>query len=190
MDERQGQVGPETALRPLDAIEPRAAVDAVVTAAYAAHRVELFSFLFSGVRDRDVAEDLLQDVFVRFMRQVGSGQAPLNTRGWLYRVASNLVISRGRRLSVAARWLSRATNPDPIEAADSRVLRRERADDLEVMLGRLAPDARTAILLQGHGFSGPEIAAAIGRTDGATRTLLCRARVRLRLLLESEEAAR
>ena len=47
-------------------------------------------------------------------------------------------------------------------------------------------DDRTALLLSAQGFSGEEIAQAIGRSNGATRTMLCRARVRVRLELERQ----
>jgi hypothetical protein len=42
-------------------------------------------------------------------------------------------------------------------------------------------------LLAAQGFDGREIAASIGRTEGATRTLMCRSRIKLRLLLEAAE---
>ena len=41
-------------------------------------------------------------------------------------------------------------------------------------------------MLAAHGFSGREIAAALGRSELATRSLICRARIRLRERLESE----
>jgi DNA-directed RNA polymerase specialized sigma24 family protein len=41
-----------------------------------------------------------------------------------------------------------------------------------------------------RGATGAEIAAAIGRTEGATRTLLCRTRMRIRARLEASEAVR
>jgi len=44
----------------------------------------------------------------------------------------------------------------------------------------LPTDDRTALLLSAHGFAGREICAVLGRSDGATRTLLTRARIRLR----------
>ena len=58
------------------------------------------------------------------------------------------------------------------------------------VLADLDPIARAALLLSSEGFSGAEIAAAIGRSDAATRTLLCRTRMRVRSLLESAEGVR
>ena len=53
-------------------------------------------------------------------------------------------------------------------------------------LAELPVDDRTALMLAAHGFSGREIAAALGRSELATRSLICRARIRLRERLESE----
>jgi DNA-directed RNA polymerase specialized sigma24 family protein len=72
-------------------------------------------------------------------------------------------------------------------APESDFLRSERERELHTALAGLAPDARAALLLAAEGFNGQEVAASIGRSEGATRTLLCRSRVRLRLALEAQE---
>ena len=51
---------------------------------------------------------------------------------------------------------------------------------LAAALGTLPEAARTALLLAASGYPGAEIAAAIGRSDTATRTMMSRARLRLR----------
>jgi DNA-directed RNA polymerase specialized sigma24 family protein len=73
---------------------------------------------------------------------------------------------------------------EDVESPESGVLARERTSAIDAALARLPTEARTALLLSADGFSGAEIAAAIGRSHGATRTLLSRARVRVRLELE------
>ncbi len=56
----------------------------------------------------------------------------------------------------------------------------ETRSDLAGALRALPEGTRTALLLAANGFSGAEIAAAIGRSDCATRALMCRARLKLR----------
>jgi len=73
---------------------------------------------------------------------------------------------------------------------EASYLQREGRADLVAALADLAPDARAALLLSSEGFSGLEIAAAIGRSDAATRTLLSRTRVRVRQRLEAAGATR
>lgn len=62
--------------------------------AYHDYAPALFGFLLRATRDRDVASDLLQETFLRFVGEARSGRTPSDTRAWLYRVAANLVRSR------------------------------------------------------------------------------------------------
>jgi DNA-directed RNA polymerase specialized sigma24 family protein len=75
--------------------------------------------------------------------------------------------------------VDRRTAPSPealsIDAEERAALR----DALQT----LATTDREAVLLAAHGFRGPEIARRLNRTEGATRTLLCRARSKLRTRL-------
>jgi RNA polymerase sigma-70 factor (ECF subfamily) len=159
-------------------------------AAYERHAAEINGFLIRAVRDVDVAADLLADTFTRLLIEERAGRWPDQPRAWLYRVSSNLVMSRGRHLKVTARVdrVLFATERDRVaDSPDAEVLRRERRGDLDHALASLGLDARTALLLAAQGFDGVTIAATIGRTEMATRTLMCRARVKLRELLREDE---
>ena len=180
-------------VEPIDLAKVRRAssADGIVIAAWADHREEVFAFLVRTTRDREVAEDLLQDAYLRLTREVRAGRPPENVRAWLYRVATNLATSRGRRIASAIRWLGGAARAsasgETAEPPEARMLRREGRAELECLLDGLAPDARAALLLSSEGFHGDEIAAAIGRSPAATRTLLTRTRMRLRTRLEALE---
>ena len=113
------------------------------------------------------AEDLLQEAFLRLTREVDAGRTPEHVRGWLYRVASNLAISRGRRRTTAFDWMSRYGRHslgEDVESPEAGVLARERTSAIDTVLATLPTEARTALLLSADGFSGEEIAAAIGRS--------------------------
>ena len=172
----------------------RASADLVITAAWTDYHAELFAFLVRGTRQPDVAEDLLQDAFIRLTREVRSGRTPDNIRAWLYRVCANLVVSRGRRLSTAVRGLVKLRGPADShrapDAPEAGFLQQEAHAVLMGLLDDVGPDARTALLLSSEGFSGVEIAEAIGRSELATRALLTRTRVKLRQGLEAAEAGR
>ncbi len=167
------------------------AVDALVGRAYGAYQRELFGFLLRVTRDPTAAEDITQECFLRLCRELRRGaQPPDNVRAWLYRVAGNLAVSRGRRAVVARRWLDRvASEEETFEAPERTALRAERHDRLQEVLGELPRDQRVGLLMAAKGFSGHEIAVALGRTDVSTRTMLCRARFRLRTLLVRDEPA-
>jgi RNA polymerase sigma-70 factor (ECF subfamily) len=151
--------------------------------AYERHATEIHGFLVRTVRDGDVAADLLADAFTKLLVEERAGRWPDQPRAWLYRVASNLAMSRGRRLQVGARVdrVLQARFRDRLsDSPDIEVLKRERQGDLDRALALLGSDARVALLLAAHGFDGATIAVTIGRTEAATRTLMCRARLRMR----------
>lgn len=168
-----------------------AAVDRadLVASLYDAHGDELYGYLCRYCGRGDTAEDLLQETFLRLVREVRAGRTPDQPRAWLYRVATNLATSRGRRLSVVARTLRRLRAPEPEPSPEPVVIGREARDELLSALARLGGDARSALLLSAQGFSGAEIATFIHRTPLATRSLLLRARLAVRKQLATEEAA-
>jgi len=166
------------------------AAGANTAGAYARHASEVNGFLVRTVRDIDAAADLLADAFTRLLVEERRGRWPDNPRAWLYRVATNLAMSRGRHLQVAARVdrvLQFGSEDHVASSPDAEVLRRERRTDLDRALAVLGKDARTALLLAAQGFDGATIAATIGRTEAATRTLMCRSRLQLRAILREDD---
>ena len=162
--------------------------DDFVASAFEAHRNELFSFLARTTRGDAEAEDLLQETFIRLAGEVRAGRIPEQLRAWLYHVASNLATSRFRRRSVARRWLERVAaqrrEPDTTSSPEADFVGHERFAEVERALGALSQDARQALLLAAQGFSGREIAQTLGRSEVATRAMMCRARIRVRADLE------
>lgn len=180
MDDRGPQVDETVfglgAIRRVPATEP----DSLLIDAFDRHQGELNGFAVQVTRDPDVAADLVQEAFLRLVRETKAGRAPDNVRAWLYRVVANLATSRGRRASVASRWQGRLVQEDTAEAPETGYLEQEASAQVLALLAHVSNDERTALLLSAHGFAGAQIAAVIGRTHLATRALLCRARARLR----------
>jgi RNA polymerase sigma-70 factor (ECF subfamily) len=154
----------------------------VVAEAYDLHQRDLHAFAYAIVRDREEADDLVQETFMRYVREVGAGRPPERIRAWLFAVCTNLARSRGRRRAVAQRWLHRLgrSADESMENAESTVLRRESHEELGRVMGALPAEQRTVLMLAAQGFGGEEIASLIGRSHGATRTLLWRARITVR----------
>jgi len=169
------------------AVLTRASACALVTATYDAHQRELFSFALRSCRDRGIAEELVQEAFTRLFVEIEAARTPDNIRAWLYRVIANLAVSGGRRTTVARRRLGAlaAADVDVDEGPEPAYLEHEREADLETALAELDVDARTALVMAACGFKGMEIADAIGRSGNATRTMMCRSRLRLRERLAS-----
>ena len=140
-----------------------------VAAIYDAHQRELFSFALRSTRDREAAEDLVHEAFVRLIVEVDAGREPANIRAWLYRVIANLAVSRARRAAVAQRQLGELLDRQVEGGPEPEFLEHERKHDIDAALAELGPDARTALLMAANGFTGLEIAEAIGRSGIATR---------------------
>ncbi|HKG18782.1 MAG TPA: RNA polymerase sigma factor [Candidatus Limnocylindrales bacterium] len=163
-------------------ISPEAAF---VLDAFEDHRRPLASFAYGMTRDREAADDLVQESFLRLVKEMNGGRAPDNVGAWLFRVCANLATSRGRRMNVAQRFL-RVVRIHDEPPADVEILRREENETLLAGLATLPPDGRAALLMAAQGFSGREIAEALGRTEVATRTMMFRAREKLRVYLVRE----
>lgn len=169
---------------------PDAIVDRTVLVldAYERHGPELLGFLVRATRDRQHAEDVLQETFLRLVGEARAGRSPADPRAWLFRVAANQVVSAARRRATVAKWAPFLASRDQHDLSSLEVvIAREARDRVERALVELSADGRTAILLAAHGLGTAAIAAAIGRSELATRSLLCRARLRVRTHLAQEE---
>jgi RNA polymerase sigma-70 factor (ECF subfamily) len=158
-------------------------------AAYREHAGALERHALALTRDRAVAEDVVQEAFVRLATELRQDRRPDNVRAWLHRVAANVVTSRGRRMAVAERHLPGLVDHGDAESPECAVLDAETSAELRAALATLPETDRRAVVLAAEGYRGHEIAALIGRSEGATRTLLCRARSRLRTTLLAGAAA-
>jgi len=152
----------------------------VVEAAFNDHRAALVRHLCSVTRDADVAEDLAQDAFLRLAAEVEAGRPPDDSGAWLHRVGTNLAMSRGRHLQVVDRRAGALPRPAEPASPECVVVEGELTAAVGAVLAGLSRPERRALALTANGYGGIEIAASLGRTPGATRTLLCRARAKIR----------
>jgi len=138
---------------------------------------------------RQDAEDALQDVFVRAYAGLRANDRELALRAWLYRVAHNRCIDELRRPVPPAPEVFGLVAPpirDPVEEAERREsLRRLIAD-----VRRLPEQQRSALLMRElGGMSYAELAAALGASVPAVKSLLVRARVGLAHAAEARDVA-
>jgi RNA polymerase sigma factor (sigma-70 family) len=158
----------------------RGASTASAEAAYDEFQRDLFTYAIRLARDESLAEDAVQTAFLQLVRQLATGRRPDNVRAWLYRVCGNEIRGAARRRRVADRWRSWFGRTGDADPPDVAVLGRERRDAVALALARLPFDQRRVFLLSLDGFSGPEIARLLGRSEVGVRTLLFRARTAIR----------
>jgi RNA polymerase sigma-70 factor (ECF subfamily) len=142
----------------------------------------LSSYLARICGDRTLAEDLLQETYLRFCR----ARVPASRADWksyLYRIGTNLAADWWRH---AGRWAANTVQGDPA-AVDNRdgesdLIRRR---ELDRAFGALKPRERALLwLAYVEGSDHREIAKALGLSRASVKVLLFRARHRLAAALE------
>ena len=158
-----------------------------VTTAYGAYAAELEGYAAKAFGGQVVAEDVVHEAFVRLIRETSAGREPMLVRAWLYRVVHNLAVSELRHRP--ALW-EPAVETERALGGSARSAEAEHetsslSPEVRGALDTLSRAGRTSIVMAADGYSGREIAAAIGRSELATRALLCRTRHILRAMLAS-----
>ena len=169
---------------------PATDLDAFITVSYEEHSSSIYGLALRSTRSPDLAADITQEAFLRLFAEGQRGRFPEHVGGWLYRTSSNLIISGARRQSVARRFAPRLVRRDESAGPETIALGRERRSHIDDALASLSVPDRMVLVLAAQGATGQEIAGYLGRSDGATRTLLSRARVRLRAALDLREDPR
>lgn len=162
----------------------RAGDGSAFDAIYDAYRARLFAYLLRMARHREVAEDLLEETWLRLVTHPPPAGPELNLAAWLFTVARHLFVSWTRwrlldveRVGELARLTLRA--PPPPGPLDE-LARDERERALEAALARLPARAREVLLLvAGEGLTPAEAAAVCGVAPEAMRARLMRARRQL-----------
>ena len=150
------------------------------------HYDRVYGLLFRLLGNRDEAEELVQEVFLKlyrhafaqqmFAKRPFGGTPPHNLSGWLYRVATNEGYNaiRGRQ----RQWQrNRLLVPDPAGApgAEVAVERKEREMAVRAALSTLPPHQAQLLLLRQMDLSYAELAEACDIAPGSVGTLLRRA---------------
>ena len=152
---------------------------------FKSYHATLVRYLTRRLGDRDWAEEIAQETFVRALRQ----DTLTNERAWLFAVATNLVRDDARRSERQRRQLMLLRDEQAAEAAENA--RQDDGNDgpsperaRETALARRAVDAlaerdRMALLLREEGLDYGEIAEALNLSVSSVGTTLSRARRRL-----------
>ena len=160
---------------------------------YARHSGRLYSVAYRMTGSAADAEDLLQDIFLQVYRRIDSfrGEAALGT--WLHRLAVNACLDfvrskQGRR----QRATDSLDEPDAVEPVAHASWRPDSALnrlDLERAVAQLPPSYKQAFLLHDvEGLEHHEVSELLGIAVGTSKSLVHKARMRLRTLLRGEPA--
>lgn len=163
-------------------------------AVYDCFHTRLFNFLARLSRRREVAEDLLEETWLRLVGRATQLRPDTRLGPWLFTVARNLHVSycRSRLLEdshaagLIGLWPSGSPQPSPFEVAAAG----ETGRRIEAALGALPVSFREALLLVVvEGLKPAEAAEICGISPEAMRQRLSRARAALAQTLKADEPA-
>jgi RNA polymerase sigma-70 factor (ECF subfamily) len=151
---------------------------------YRTHGQRVFALCLRMCGERTLAEELVQDVFVRAWQKLESfrGDAAFST--WLHRVAVNIVLSRRKQ---DGRVRDRTVADDEaVHAVAARAVSVGDRMDLEAAIATLPTGARRIFVLHDvEGYTHEEIGELLGITSGGSKAQLHRARLLLREVLST-----
>jgi RNA polymerase sigma-70 factor (ECF subfamily) len=146
------------------------------------YHATLVRYLTRRLGDRDWAEEVAQETFVRALRQ----DTIMNERSWVFAVANNLVrddarkVSRQRKhLELMAAEAREQEQESPEEQQELTAEMAQETADARRALETLAERDRQALLMKEEGLDYGEIAEVLGIEKSSVGTTLSRARRRL-----------
>jgi RNA polymerase sigma-70 factor (ECF subfamily) len=166
----------------------RAYDEDALRALYDEYAPQIYAYLYRRVQDAYLAEDLTSEVFVRLLQAIQARQSwHTSFRGWLYRVAHNLVVDHYRKqppapaLALDERLV--ADQDDPESAVAERLSHRR----LRSAISRLTPDQQQVLALRfGEQLTAQEVGEVIGKSVSAVEALQHRGLAALRRVLQKD----
>jgi RNA polymerase sigma-70 factor, ECF subfamily len=153
---------------------------------FAAEIPRLRRYARALLRNRDGADDLVQDTLLRGLEKLHLYEPGTNFRAWLFTVMHNLYVNNHRRASrrgptIHIEKVQLSTPPSQVSSVELR--------ELERAMASLPEDQRTTLLLIGlEGMRYEDVAQICDVPIGTVRSRLSRAREALRHMLKGEDS--
>lgn len=147
----------------------------------------LFRHVYFRISDREVAKDIVQDVFMKTWNEIQKGNVIDNMKAFLYRVANNTVIDYYRKSKSSSLDVLLEDGYDPVGDDDSGILAFAELSIATEALQKLSPSDR-AVLVMRHvdGMSPKEISEQIGESENVVSVRIHRATSRLKKITNYE----
>lgn len=166
------------------------------------------------VRDRAVAEEVVQETWIGLLRGIGRFEGRSSLKTWVYRILINTAKTRGQREARSVPFSAAATDEGPVVDPDrflgaghrwaggwrlgpgewptpeEELLQSEARDAILRAIDELPDNQRAVITMRDiEGLDTDEVAEALGITAGNERVLLHRARSKVRAAIEEQQGA-
>ena len=158
----------------------------------------VFSLIYRMVRNRELAEDLSQETFIKVLNALATYRPEFKFSSWVFKIANNAAIDHLRRRELDTLSLEGSPHADTAEKIEATALQigekaesaldavvnKELGGEIEQAIAKLRPEYRTCILLRHvEGRPYEEIAEILNLPLGTVKTYIHRARNELRIAL-------
>lgn len=163
----------------------------------ARYQKRLFVYLYRLVGSREEVEDLLQNVFAKAYRNIGSFDTSRKFSSWIYRIAHNEAVNFLKRKS-KKKFVSledMVTSKDKLEASDDGQepvqawLRKETKEEVDAALAKLPPKYRQVLEMRYFSeYTYETIAKTLEKPVNTVGTLINRAKKKLLEVVKEDKA--
>jgi len=146
----------------------------------------VYRYCYVRLDSREATEDATSDVFLKALAGLPSLRDQ-TFAAWLFQIAHNVVVDIYRRRRPVHPLETAEDQNDPTQTPEADVEARAEHEALYAALAQLSDEQRAAVELKLAGWSGEQIAAALGKSQAAVKMHRYRALDRLRTLLTQAE---
>jgi RNA polymerase sigma-70 factor (ECF subfamily) len=167
--------------------------DGDLTAAEALYEMfkrPVFGLIYRHTQNSAVAEDLLQDVFLKILTHLRDVRDTKTFPGWVFRIALNTCYSHLRQKKAQGdKLVPLADIEERLEAPGAEAVERDLRGPLNQAVRALAPRLRSVFVLHDvQGFKHEEIARTLQCSVGTSKSQLFKARIKVRDFLKAKQA--
>ena len=163
---------------------------AAVESIYEMFKRPVFGLVYRHTQNQAVAEDLLQDVFLKIFSNLRNVREAATFPGWVFRISLNTCYSYLRQKKAQGdKHVPLADVEGRLEEKGSDPVERDLRGPLDQAIQALAPRLRSVFVLHDvQGFKHEEIARTLGCSVGTSKSQLFKARIKVRNFLKAKQA--
>lgn len=163
---------------------------AAVESLYEMFKRPIFNLAYRHTTNRAVAEDLLQDIFLKVFTNLGRVRDAETFPGWVYRIALNTCYSHLRqKRAQGERAVSLSDLEGRVEEPGGEAVESDVRGPLEQAVRSLPPRLRSVFVLHDvQGYKHREVSLLLGCSVGTSKSQLFKARMKVREFLRARKA--
>lgn len=150
---------------------------------YRKYARKMYGICLSYAADRAMAQDILQDGFIKVFKKIGTFREQGSLEGWIRRIITNTALDYMRQKSRSFEFIDENKKIED-EQIDNTILEKINSDGIFKVIQQLPRGARTVFNLYAvEGYTHKEIADKLEITEGTSKSQFKRARALLKDLL-------